>query len=112
GRAGGELRLELVKADRVPSQELAVAQAGGMDGPEQREGQRGVAARERLQVRSASRAVGVRTGSTTITWAGDSGSQCSCWCGADAEGLAPHTTMQAESRAVRGSKPSTEVPYT
>ena len=56
--------------------------------------------------RSAASAVGVRTGSTTTTRAGDSGSQCSWACGAEAEGFAPQTRMQAESRAVSGSKPT------
>ena len=62
--------------------------------------------------RSAAAAVGVLTGSTTITEAGDSGSQWSFAWGADAEGFAPQTSMQAESRAVRGSKPVIEVPKT
>ena len=41
---------------------------------------------------------------------GASPSQCSCWCGPDADGFAPQTTMHAASRAVRGSKPVTELP--
>ena len=61
--------------------------------------------------RSAACAVDVRTGSTTITLPGVSRSQCSCAWGAEAEGFAPHTTMQAASRAVRGSKPTNGVPY-
>ena len=52
--------------------------------------------------RSAASAVGVRTGSTTITRAGASGSQWSWACGAEADGFAPQTRMQAESRAVAG----------
>ena len=41
---------------------------------------------------------------------GASGSHCSCWWGAEADGLAPHTRMHFASRAVRGSKPSSDVP--
>ena len=55
-------------------------------------------------------AVPVRIGSTTMTVPGASPSQCSSWWGAEADGFAPQTTMQAESRAVRGSKPSSDVP--
>ncbi len=55
-------------------------------------------------------AVSVRIGSTTITVAPDSGSQCSCWWGAETAGLAPHTRMQSASVALRGSKPSSESP--
>ena len=42
--------------------------------------------------------------------AGDSGSQCLCACGAEADGLQPQMTMQRASRAVRGSKPASDVP--
>ena len=44
--------------------------------------------------RSASAAVGWRTGSMTIFLAFVSFSQCLCWCGAEAKGLAPQTRMQ------------------
>ena len=46
-----------------------------------------------------------RTGSTTILVPRASLSQCLWACGAEADGLAPHTSMQAASRALRGSKP-------
>ena len=45
--------------------------------------------------RSADAAVGVRTGSTTITAPGASGSHWEYACGADAAGFAPQTTMHA-----------------
>ena len=53
--------------------------------------------------RSATLAVPVRMGSTAILVPGASPSQCSWACGAEADGLAPQTMMQAASRAVRGS---------
>ncbi len=61
--------------------------------------------------RSASAAVGWRTGSMTIFLAFASFSQCLCWCGAEAKGLAPQTRMQFASFAVRGSKPTLLAPY-
>ena len=61
---------------------------------------------------SAAAAVSVRIGSTTISVPGASASQCSCWWGPEADGLAPHTTMQFASPAVRGSNPVSELPQT
>ena len=55
---------------------------------------------------SACAAVGVRIGSITTTSPRASRSQCSCACGALADGFAPQTTMQAAlGRGLRGSKP-------
>ena len=59
---------------------------------------------------SAAAAVAWRTGSTTITGHGASGSHWLCACGALADGLAPHTMTHLLSLTVRGSKPCTDVP--
>ena len=61
----------------------------------QRERERRVAAGERLQVQvGAPPRSACGSGRRRSRVPGDSGSQCSCWCGADADGLAPQTTMQ------------------
>ena len=79
---------------------------------QERERQGGVAAGERLEVQIGRAAVSVRTGSTTITRPGDSGSQWSWGCGAEAEGFAPQTRIQAESRRRARVEALIEVPYT
>ena len=109
--AVGQERLDLLPAGRVLVQERAVEQPVAGDHVQQPEGQRGIGARERLQVE-----VGRRGGRRPHRIDDDHlgrcrPSQCSSTCGPDADGFAPQTTMQDESRDVRGSKPVTDVPY-
>ena len=106
-----EQRLELLEADRVGGEERPVEQPVAAHHVGERERERRVAAREGRQVQVGG-AGGRRRARDRrrSSWRPASGSQWSCWWGADADGFAPQTRMQAASRALRGSKPSSEVP--
>ena len=100
GRAVGERRLELVEAGRVVGEERPVGHAVADEDVQQREGERRVGAGERLQVQvGALRGPGRDRVDRRRSCPAPRASQCSSVCGADEEGLAPQTRMQAASAA-------------
>jgi hypothetical protein len=112
GTAALDERLDLLPAECVIADERFVDEAVAPDHVQQREGEGGVAPGKRLQVqigRSPRLAFG-RDRRRTILRRRLRQPVLVCACGADADGLAPQTRMQAESRAVRGSKPTRDVP--
>ena len=110
GVQSGEQRGEFVPAHRMRRHEVIVDQVIAPEDVQEGKGQGGVAAGKGLQVQISSLRRGGAYRIDHNDLPGRLASQCSWACGPEAEGLAPHTTMQAASRAVRGSKPSRAVP--